>query len=159
MQTHVESFIRSVVVNAIMWSLILWSFFEFILWLFLGGVRTLRYGWIILSAELKFPNLSEDEILNIVKNDLNRNSYFTCSQHIHFRKLIPLFKALKIKILYSAHKKKGENNIDGIMILPCPLYAVNLEDESRNEIFKGKDYMNINIIAWCSKKQLYNILK
>ena len=67
MQTHVKSFIRSVVVNAIMWSLILWSFFEFILWLFLGGVRTLRYGWIILSAELKFPNLSEDEILSIVE--------------------------------------------------------------------------------------------
>ena len=31
MQTHVKSFIRSVVVNAIMWGLILWSFFEFIL--------------------------------------------------------------------------------------------------------------------------------
>ena len=31
METHVKSFIRSVVVNAIMWGLILWSFFEFIL--------------------------------------------------------------------------------------------------------------------------------
>ena len=31
MKAHVKSFIRSVVVNAIMWGLILWSFFEFIL--------------------------------------------------------------------------------------------------------------------------------
>ena len=31
MKTHVKSFIGSVVANAIMWGLILWSFFEFIL--------------------------------------------------------------------------------------------------------------------------------
>ena len=31
MKAHVKSFIRSVAVNAIMWGLILWSFFEFIL--------------------------------------------------------------------------------------------------------------------------------
>tara|TARA_B100001063_G_C16775120_1_gene564659 strand:+ start:2664 stop:3578 length:915 start_codon:yes stop_codon:yes gene_type:complete len=88
-------------------------------------------------------NLNLQKIYEIVINDLNRKGYFTCCQHIHFRKLIPLFKELKIKILYSSHKIKGEDNIDGIMILPCPLYAVNLEDESRNEIFKGKDFMNI----------------
>lgn len=32
MQPHVKSFIRSIAVNVIMWSLILWFFFKFILW-------------------------------------------------------------------------------------------------------------------------------
>jgi len=31
MQTHVKSFIRSIIVNAIMWGFIFWFFFEFIL--------------------------------------------------------------------------------------------------------------------------------
>ncbi len=31
MQPHVKSFVRSVIVNAIMWGLIFWLFFEFIL--------------------------------------------------------------------------------------------------------------------------------
>lgn len=31
MQPHVKSFIRSIIVNAIMWGLIFWFFFEFIL--------------------------------------------------------------------------------------------------------------------------------
>ena len=31
MQTHVKSFIRSIIVNAIMWGLIFWFFFKFII--------------------------------------------------------------------------------------------------------------------------------
>ena len=31
MQTHVKSFIRSIIVNAIMWGLIFWFLFKFIL--------------------------------------------------------------------------------------------------------------------------------
>uniref|UniRef100_A0A6C0KK56 Uncharacterized protein n=1 Tax=viral metagenome TaxID=1070528 RepID=A0A6C0KK56_9ZZZZ len=64
---------------------------------------------------------------------------YTCCQHISFRKLIPLFKALHITMVYSPHKIKGEDQIDGVVIKPCPLYAVNIEDPSRNTIFKTND--------------------
>ena len=57
---------------------------------------------------------------------------YTCCQHIHFRKLISLFKALNIKTLYTPHKVKREDYIEGIRLYPCPLYAVNVEDPSRN---------------------------
>ena len=50
MQTQVKNFIRSVVVNAVMWGLILWSFFKFILRLFLGGIRTLGDDGVTLPA-------------------------------------------------------------------------------------------------------------
>ena len=63
----------------------------------------------------------------------------TCCQHISFRQLIPLFKSLNITKIYSPHKKIGENKINGIKILPCPLYAVNIEDNKRNAIFKKFD--------------------
>ncbi len=68
--------------------------------------------------------------------------YYTCCQHIHFRKLIPSFKAINISILYASHKIKGEDEINGIRILPCPLYAVNIEDDTRNDEFQNIDFMN-----------------
>jgi hypothetical protein len=67
----------------------------------------------------------------------------TCCQHISFRNLIGLFNVLHITTVYTPHKQKGEDMIDGIKILPCPLYAVNIEDETRNEEFQNIDYTNI----------------
>ena len=66
----------------------------------------------------------------------------TCCQHIHFRKLIAEFKCLGIKIVYTPHKVHGEDQIDGIFIKACPLYAVNIEDKSRNMIF-DVDFLTI----------------
>lgn len=66
---------------------------------------------------------------------------YTCCQHISFRKLIPLFKKLNIGVVYSPHKTKGEDLIQGITIKPCPLYAVNYEDEERNKIFQNVNYL------------------
>ena len=63
----------------------------------------------------------------IIKN--NKQKFYTCCQHIHFRKLIPIFNKLNIKIIYSPHKIIDEDIIDGIKILPCPLYAVNVEEK------------------------------
>ena len=71
--------------------------------------------------------------------------YITTCQHIFFKKLIPFFKKINIKILYVAHKIKGEDVIDGIEIRACPLYAVNVEDVARNKEFKdlkNEDYLN-----------------
>jgi mannosyltransferase OCH1-like enzyme len=75
------------------------------------------------------------------KEDKN---YFTCCQHISFRKLIPLFKILNIKKVYTPHKIKNENQIHGVVLLPCPLYAVNIEDNNRNNEFRNVNYESLD---------------
>lgn len=84
-----------------------------------------------------------NELIRFILTHLKNKPEYTCCQHISFRKLIPLFKVLKIKTLYSPHKIKGEDYINDIKILPCPLYAVNIEDSERNADFLNKDFMNI----------------
>ena len=77
-------------------------------------------------------------IYNLIKNDVNNlECKYTCCQSIYFRSLIPLFKKLNITTLYTSHKKIGEDVISGIILKPCPLYAVNYEDENRNNVFKN----------------------
>ena len=88
-----------------------------------------RYNLNIIYKIL-FPSIQKD------------HQYYTCCQHIHFRQLIPLFKSLNIHIVYSPHKIKDEDEIDGIRILPCPLYAVNIEDDTRNHEFQNIDFIN-----------------
>jgi len=68
-------------------------------------------------------------------------SRFTCCQHVSFRALIPFFKHLNIHTVYSPHKVRGESTIKGVKIMACPLYAVNVEDPSRNAEFRGCDFM------------------
>ena len=70
----------------------------------------------------------------------NHKTYYTCCQHISFRILIPLFKALNITTVFSPHKIIGEDEIDGINIRACPLYAVNVEDNDRNKQFRNVDF-------------------
>ena len=85
-------------------------------------------------------NLSD--IHYLIKTQINKDQQnFTCCQHIHFRKLIPLFRSLNITRLYTPHKVKGEDFIEGVRIKPCPLYAVNIEDVNRNGKFK-----NVNVV-------------
>lgn len=72
----------------------------------------------------------------IIKN--NKNKFYTCCQHISFRRLIPFWKKMGITTVYSPHKIIGEDNIDGIKIKPCPLYAVSVEDKKRNKSIKDK---------------------
>ena len=80
-----------------------------------------------------------------LKNKLDKNNnYITFCQHISFRKLIPILKILNIKTYYSPHKIKSENKIGNIKIISTPLYAVNIEDNNRNELFRDKDYIKIN---------------
>ena len=67
----------------------------------------------------------------------------TCCQHIHFRNIIPLCKKIGIKVLYTSHKKKGEDEIDGIALKSCPIYAVNFEDSRFNSEFKDVDFVNL----------------
>jgi hypothetical protein len=73
--------------------------------------------------------------------------YYTCCQHIRFRELEPIFDALKITTVYTPHVLKGEHTLRNrkkIKLLPCPLYAVNVEDETRNSEFRGKSLLEID---------------
>tara|TARA_X000001036_G_C20691372_1_gene809496 strand:- start:3389 stop:5188 length:1800 start_codon:yes stop_codon:yes gene_type:complete len=75
---------------------------------------------------------------------------YTCCQHISFRKLIPLFRLLNIRTVFSPHKKVGECFIDGIEIKACPLYAVNVEDVSRQKLFLNVNYEEVERPLWFS---------
>lgn len=85
-----------------------------------------------------------------VFEEIEVKSYTTCCQHIHFRKVIPMMKKLGVNVLYTPHKIIGEDNIDGIEIRSCPLYAVNFEDPERNSDFQGKDFLEVE------RKYLYS---
>ena len=83
----------------------------------------------------------KQKMLSIIKSACLPNiEYFTCCQHINFRLLIPFFKMVNVKTLYTPHKVKNQDNIEGIQIVACPLYAVNFE---RYISEKKVDYVNI----------------
>ena len=85
-----------------------------------------------------------NQVAKIMAPFINQGvEYYTCCQHIRFRELKELFKFLNIKTVYTPHKCIDEESIDDIGLLPCPLYAVNFEDDSRNGIFKNKDFLNL----------------
>lgn len=80
-------------------------------------------------------NVNTNSLLKFLLQFMKHRCYYTCCQHIHFRKLLPLMKILGIRTLYTPHKEKNENELHGIKLLPCPLYAVNFEDSKRNKMF------------------------
>jgi len=67
----------------------------------------------------------------------------TCCQHVSFRKIIPICKKIGITKLYTPHKIIGEDVIQGVEIISCPIYAVNFEDDTYNKEFKDSDFLNI----------------
>ena len=90
-------------------------------------------------------------IYNILKEHIQPDvQYYTCCQHISFRNLIQLFKKLNIYTIYTPHKILAENKLSDIQLKPCPLYAVNIEDNNRNTLFQNVDFINI------SRKYLYS---
>ena len=91
-------------------------------------------------------------IYNLLNPYIKNKKYYTCCQHIFFRKLIPLFEKLEITTVYAPHKIINEDYIRNIQILPCPLYAVNIEDITRNKIFENKDYLSMD------RKILYSFI-
>ncbi len=92
-------------------------------------------------------------IYNLVGNNIFTVNTYTCCQHILFRNIIPLLKIIGVKTLYTPHKIKGEDEIDGIIIKACPLYAVNIEDASRNKVFYE---FNQNQLIEKDRKYLYS---
>ena len=97
--------------------------------------------------------LAEKYQLDLKQLPLKDLSIYTCCQHVGFRDLIPLFDKIGIKTVYSPHKIIGEDEIDGIVIKPCPLFAVNFEDQNRNQVFQ--DYDNDRLLNK-SRKYLFS---
>ena len=92
-------------------------------------------------------------IFNILKQYIESSkTYYTCCQHIHFKYFIGLWSALNIKTVYISHKVKGEDNINGISLKPCPLYALNIED-----LLISKDFENIDLLNE-ERPILYNFI-
>lgn len=92
-------------------------------------------------------------IYDILKQYILPNKiYYTCCQHIFFKVLFPLWKALNIKTVYVPHKQIGEDVLDDIMLKPCPLYAVNIETPIFNKDFENVDLLNNK------RKYLYNFI-
>jgi len=82
------------------------------------------------------------KLLEIFKQIIPMNkNYYTCCQHIRYRELKQFWAALGITTVYTPHKCIGRDKIIGIKLIACPLYAVNIEDESRNEVFKQCDLL------------------
>ena len=82
-------------------------------------------------------------IYDILKPYLKPNQkYYTCCQHIIFKKFIPLWKALNIVLVYASHKTINVDIINGIIIKPCPIFAVNIENNLFNYSFKNIDLIN-----------------
>ena len=74
----------------------------------------------------------------------NRN-YYTCCQHIYFENFFiktNFWKSLGIIKAYVPHKRIGQDKIGNIELVACPLYAVNIEDPIRNNIFKEMKLIN-----------------
>lgn len=87
--------------------------------------------------------VDHNQLYSLLKSLAIENSY-TCCQHIHFRTIIPLLKKLGITKLFTPHKVLGEDEIDGIVLYPCPLYPVNVEDPNRNKEFQNIDFLKTN---------------
>ena len=68
----------------------------------------------------------------------------TCCQHIRFRNIAPFIRSLGVKTLFTPHKTIGEDFICGIKLLPCPLFAVNFEDPTRNHEFRGVEFNEVS---------------
>lgn len=89
-------------------------------------------------------NIKINDIYRLILQVKQNIEYYTCCQHIHFRKYINLFKLLGITTVYIPHKIKGEDEINGVKLMPCPLYAVNIEDDTRNNEFKNINFLEID---------------
>ena len=78
-----------------------------------------------------------DRVVRELKSILDPDThYYTCCQHICFSYFVDIWRTLGIRTAYVSHKKKGEDVLRGVVLKPCPLYAVNLEDPTKNAEFR-----------------------
>ena len=91
-------------------------------------------------ATILDKQLDLTQVIRIIKKYISIEpsiyEYTTCCQHISYKQLIPLFKYLGIKHVYASHKIIGLDILNSIHLYPLPLYAANIEDSSRNTLYK-----------------------
>ena len=103
-----------------------------------GDVNFLPFPW----ATVIDKNVNLNKLFELLKSITYRsNQYYTCCQHIRFRELEQLWHMLGIDTVYTPHKCLGEDKLGSINLVACPLYAVNLEDETRNQLFKDVSFL------------------
>ena len=104
-----------------------------------GDVNYFPFPW----ATVIDKHVNQQRLLEILKAVIPPNkNYYTCCQHISYHKLVKLWSLLGIGTVYTPHKCLGIDKIGSIKLVACPLYAVNLEDKTRNEVFNGVDLLN-----------------
>ncbi len=104
-----------------------------------GDVNYFPFPW----ATVIDKNVNQQQLLKILKAVIPANkNYYTCCQHIGYHKLVNLWSLLGIGTVYTPHKCLGRDKMGSINLVACPLYAVNLEDKTRNEVFNGVDLLN-----------------
>jgi len=104
-----------------------------------GDVNYFPFPW----ATVIDKHVNQQRLLEILKAVILPNkNYYTCCQHISYHKLVKLWSLLGIGTVYTPHKCLGIDKIGSIKLVACPLYAVNLEDKTRNEVFNGVDLLN-----------------
>lgn len=90
--------------------------------------------------------IGNKQLLNHFKTyaeQLPQDSLYTGCQHCYYYGLGEWFKALNIQTAYISHKRFKVDNIGHVKLISCPLYAVNIEDDTRNSTFKNLTTENI----------------
>ena len=103
-----------------------------------GDPNYFPFPWAtVIDKRVNQPKLCE-----ILKGVMPQNkNYYTCCQHIRYKELNTLWNILGIKTIYTPHKCIGIDVLGSIKLIACPLYAVNIEDDSRN-----KDFTKYNLL-------------
>jgi len=65
--------------------------------------------------------------MNEIPKNIQVKNGFTICQHTHYKRHIPLFKQMGIKVLFTPHASRT-TTYDGITVLPFPHYAVHTAD-------------------------------
>ena len=93
-----------------------------------------------------------DELKLLVENEKKKKKYFkifTCCQHIRYYQLLDIWKQIGINVVYLSHKVNIIEKYNSIKFYACPLYAANIEDPLRNQIYINN---KVNLI---NKKRKY----
>ena len=101
------------------------------------------FPWATVIDRVQRSGLKLKDVYDMLHTKtLGKRDLYTCCQHIQFSLLLDLFRHLNINHVYACHKQLGQDVMHDVRVSPCPLYAVNIEDHTRNHDFIGVDVHN-----------------
>ena len=102
------------------------------------------FPWATVIDRMQRSGLKLKDVYDMLHTKTGgRRDLYTCCQHIQFSLLLDLFNHLNINHVYACHKQIGQDTMHDVRVSPCPLYAVNIEDHTRNHDFVDVDIHNI----------------